>query len=629
MRHARRPQADRRSPYSGGLSYAPGLDGLRALAVAGVLLYHAGVGWLPGGFLGVDVFFVLSGYLITSLLLTEYRRTGGIALGRFWLARARRLLPAALLVIAVCLVIAAAFLRGDLPRLRGDALASALNFNNWHQVLGDRSYFAHFGRPSLLQHYWSLSLEEQFYLAWPLVMLGGLTWLGHRRTAAVTAVAAAASLGLMALLYHAGSDPSRVYYGTDTRAAPLMIGAVLAFVWPLGRMTARTGRRAGPLLDAIGLAGLAGLILAMHSWHDFDPFLYRGGFLLAALAAGALVVAIVHPVSRLGAAFGTPPLRWIGQRSYGIYLWHWPVMALSRPGVDIAASRWILVPAQIALTVALAALSYRYLEMPIRRRRGPLTAAAWLRRQGPREQLGLALAGAVLAATIVISAVIVPAARSRPPFISLASRAATVSPTLALTRPGQRTHGSANPPASRRRSAPPATAIGAHGGPVLAVGASVMLAAEPALEHQLGATVDAAVGRQPADIIDRLATYRADGALPPNVVVQIGDNGPVWSADLARLRQVLSGVRRVVLVNVRESTSWEAEVNDALAGTTRTWPQATIADWNSASSDPSLLYDGAHPDAAGQAVYARLVAGALGVRTTRSATSRPRSKGSA
>lgn len=631
---ARPRGTDLRSPYSGGLTYAPGLDGLRALAVAGVLLYHAEVGWLPGGFLGVDVFFVLSGYLITSLLLAEYRGTGRIALARFWAARGRRVLPAALLVIAVCLVIGAVFLRGDLQRLRSDALASVLNVNNWHQVLAERSYFSHFGRPSLLQHFWSLSLEEQFYLVWPLFLLGGLTWLGRRRIAAAAAVAATASLVLMALVYHAGSDPSRAYYGTDTRAGPLMIGAVLAFAWPLGRMTAQPGRGAGPLLDAIGFAGLAGLILAMHGWHDFDPFLYRGGFLLTALAAGAVIVAAVHPVTRLGATLARPALRWIGQRSYGIYLWHWPIMAVSRPGVDIAVSKWILVPAQIALTVTLAAVSYRYVEMPVRRRRPAPKLAEWFRAHPPRERLGLALAATVLMSAVVISATIVPVARSRSILTPLASHAAMVSPVLGAPR--QRPHGSAPPspvspvltsprpygpaapPPSGRPSGQSRVPVGAQRGPVLAVGASVMLAAEPALEHQLGAKVDAAVGRQPTTIIDRLAAYRAADALPAEVVVQIGDNGPVWSSDLTRLRQVLRGVRRVVLVNTRESTSWEGEVNNALVGAVRTWPQATVADWHSASSDPSLLYDGAHPDPAGQAVYARILAAALRLRTTRS-----------
>lgn len=288
------------SPYARGLPYAPGLDGIRALAVGGVLLYHARVSWLPGGFLGVDLFFVLSGYLITALLLAEHRRCGRIDLPRFWAGRARRLLPAAILVIAVCLMVVAVFLPDDLDTLRADALTAVLYVNNWHQILGAHSYFAAFGRPSLLQHYWSLAVEEQFYLLWPLLLAGGLAVFRRPWLATGAIVAVASSAGLMALLYHPGIDPSRVYYGTDTRATPLMIGAILAFAWPLGRLTAPASRDAALVLDAIGVAGLAVVALAMLGWHDYDSFLYRGGFVVVAVAAAALLAAAGHPASHLG-----------------------------------------------------------------------------------------------------------------------------------------------------------------------------------------------------------------------------------------------------------------------------------------------------------------------------------------
>jgi peptidoglycan/LPS O-acetylase OafA/YrhL len=301
------------SPYIPDLPYVPGLDGVRALAVAAVLLYHGGVSWMSGGFLGVDVFFVLSGYLITSLLLAQYRRDGRIDLRRFWIGRARRLLPAAILVIVVCLVFEALFLPGDVRTLRVDAIASALYVNNWHQILAGHSYFAAFGRPSLLQHYWSLSVEEQFYFVWPLVLMGGLA-LGRRRWVVVGAVVAVVvSAGLMAVLYKGGTDPSRVYYGTDTRAAPLMIGAILAFSWPLGRMTARTGRGARVVLDAVTIPALVALLLMMRGWHDYDPFLYRGGFLIAAVVAAAVIAGAAHPACSLAHMLSLRPLRWIGQ----------------------------------------------------------------------------------------------------------------------------------------------------------------------------------------------------------------------------------------------------------------------------------------------------------------------------
>jgi peptidoglycan/LPS O-acetylase OafA/YrhL len=235
------------------LPYVGALDGVRALAVAGVLLYHGGVAWLPGGFLGVDLFFVLSGFLITSLLLAEREATGRIDLGRFWVRRARRLLPAAFAVIGVCLVVVALLPPGEAARTRADALASLGYVNNWHQVLAERSYFESFGRPSLLEHLWSLAVEEQFYLLWPLLLGFGLSRLGRRRTAIVTLTAAAASGLAMGLLFEPGSDPSRVYFGTDTHASGLLAGALLAFLWPLGRFRATPHPSAVWVLDATAL----------------------------------------------------------------------------------------------------------------------------------------------------------------------------------------------------------------------------------------------------------------------------------------------------------------------------------------------------------------------------------------
>ena len=242
------------------LSYRPGLDGVRAIAVTGVVLYHAGVSWMPGGFLGVDVFFVLSGYLITSLLLAERGRTGRVDLRRFWEdARAgccRRWRWSSLF----SLIAASTIARDDLARTRGDAIASAVFMTNWDLILQSHSYFSAFGRPSLLQHLWSLAVEEQFYLVWPLLLVGGLKWLGERRVFALTALGAIASAVAMWALYDPDRDPSRVYYGTDTRSSTLLIGALLAFAWPAARMRAEVSPRARSVLDGIGVAALLGVI---------------------------------------------------------------------------------------------------------------------------------------------------------------------------------------------------------------------------------------------------------------------------------------------------------------------------------------------------------------------------------
>jgi peptidoglycan/LPS O-acetylase OafA/YrhL len=554
------------------------LDGVRAIAVAAVVLYHAGVAVAPGGFLGVDVFFVLSGFLITSLLLEEQRAGGRIDLGRFWVRRARRLLPAAFLVIAVSAIAAAVLAPGDFARTRADALASLVYANNWHQLLGDHSYFAAFERPSLLLHLWSLAVEEQFYLLWPLVLGLVLGRLGRRGAAWITLAAAVASAVLMAVLYEPGHDPSRVYFGTDTHASGLLIGALLAFGWPMARLQAPRRRSAAIVLDATGFLALAGLLWAIATWTDYDDGVYRGGLALIALLTAALIAAAVHPSTRLGRALGIAPLVWIGKRSYGIYLWHWPVMALSRPGVDVHSPKAVIVLGQIALTVALAAASYRWVERPFRTGTAQRALRGLLDRRAPRTRL--AVVGATLAATVAGLAWLGlsdPHPVRATPVLERASTVAEQEPER------QRPH---------RRP--------------LAVGASVMLAAQPELERR--AIVDAAVGRQVPDILARLARYRDAGKLSDRVIVQIGENGPLTDDDVVELRAVLRDVERVVLVNVRVPRSWDDEVNAALAEAVTDWPAARLADWYDASARAGLLYaDGAHPTPAGQRVYTQLI----------------------
>jgi peptidoglycan/LPS O-acetylase OafA/YrhL len=568
------------------LPYVPALDGVRAIAVAAVLLYHAGVDWFPAGFLGVDVFFVLSGFLITSLLLRERESTGRVDLLRFWIRRARRLLPAAVLVIAVCALVTAIFLPEELQRMRGDALATLAYVNNWHQILAERSYFAAFERPSLLQHFWSLAIEEQFYLLWPLALGFCLSRLGRKRTAIVTLAAALLSALAMGVLFDSGTDPSREYFGTDTHASGLLIGALLAFVWPLGglRSTPRPG--AAILLDGAALAGLGVVLLAMLSWQDYDAWVYRGGLTTVAIASAVMIAAVSHPSCRVAIAFGVAPMRWIGQRSYGIYLWHWPVMALTRPDVDLHWSPWLLIPFQTAITVGIAAASYRWVEQPIRRGH----AKAWLDRRAPRRRLAVASA-ALLGATLLTGWV---AFRSIPPL-----------PTV--PEEGTRSAAATRTPPKKER---PERKAAADRLPPLAVGASVMLAAQPELGRR--ATVDAAVGRQAKDIIGRLAAYKAAGELPSRVIVQIGENGPVLGEDVRALREVLRGVRRVVIVNPHVPRRWNEESDQLLAETVEGWPEARLADWNEVAGRPGLLYDDlTHPNPQGQRAYARVVQQAL------------------
>jgi peptidoglycan/LPS O-acetylase OafA/YrhL len=396
-------------PVKGDQKYLPGLDGLRALAVAAVVAYHLGYGWAQGGLLGVGVFFTLSGYLITDILVGQWAARGRIKLADFWLRRARRLLPALFVMLAVVTLWVNIGARSFLPAFRGNVVASVFYVSNWWFIGQHSSYYARFAPPTPLDHLWSLAVEEQFYLVWPWVILllmwlvgrlrarrrglvdglgglarpvagpgGGAPYLTNRSRlglAGLTLVLAAASALLMARLFQPGYDPTRVYEGTDTRAFGLLIGAALAMVWPTRRPTASGANadRSVPtavrwLLDATGVAGLAVIVLMVWRTNEYSDFMFRGGLVLLSVATAATLAAAVTPGSLFGRALGWRPLRWVGVRSYGIYLWHYPVIVLTTAagaaGTPVSPVR---AAAVVAGTVAAAAVSWRFIEDPIRR----------------------------------------------------------------------------------------------------------------------------------------------------------------------------------------------------------------------------------------------------------------------
>lgn len=628
------------------LRYLPGLDGLRALAVVAVLAYHGGVASFGGGFLGVEVFLVISGYLITSLLLAERETTGTVQLGAFWWRRARRLLPAVLVLLGVVSLVSVVFLPGEVAGLRGDVVSSLFYVQNWHQIFAEQSYFEAVGRPPLLRHLWSLAVEEQFYLFWPIVFALGIRYLGRRRLLVGVLAGAVGSLLLMALLFDAGGDPTRVYYGTDTRASGLLVGVALAMVWPPWRMRAEVGARASVVLDGVGAAALVALLLAMLGFAERSPLLYRGGFGLVDVATAVVIVVVAHPAARLGTVLGVAPLRWVGLRSYGIYLWHWPVFVLTRPGVDVDWSGWVVTAVRLGLTLALAELSYRYVEMPVRtgalgrwwaRVRAERGASADARRQR------VAVGGAVgLVLVLVVGVVMVRAEPETPPwFVGEVSApavqysgalallpapvaAAVSSPTAGADGAGGSEAGggngepggdggSAQTDGTAAEVAPPGPALVA--GRRTLLGDSVMLGAVDVLGVGLGGEVvtDAAVSRQVGEGIGLLWLWRDLGYLGDTVVIHLGNNGVLSDGQFDEMMAAVAGVPNVLVVNTRNPYGWRDEVNDTIARGVARHPGVTLVDWFAASDpNPGWFWDdGMHLRPEGAMAYADVVARAL------------------
>jgi len=617
------------------LPHRRGLDGLRALAVAAVLLYHGGISWVPGGFLGVDVFFAISGYLITSLLLVEVASTGGVALGAFWRRRARRLLPAVGALLVGVSVVALVGAQDAVHRLRGDVLAALTWSSNWWQIVRGETYFESFGRPPLLRHLWSLAVEEQLYIVLPIALgvLARRGWLARRRRlAAVVLLGAAGSAALLHVLWDP-LDPSRAWFGTDTRAAALLVGVAFALLWPMAERRRWAGR-ARRSIDALALASMAGLGVLVLSVGDRDPFLHRWGFALTALFAGTLVVAVTSPSSRVQRYLGIRPLRWLGTRSYAVYLWHWPVFVMTRPGVDVTLDGWRLFALRLLVTGVLAELSWRVVEQPVRT--GSLTRS-WLALRRPvRRRVAMTAASATVVLVAAVAAGLTGSGPERPELlVTSASEATTATtlvrlPTTSTTRATSTTATTvtttsaavattsttavavAEPPPPPPVTEPPPPPAGV----VLAVGDSVMLAAKDTMTSLSNGRiyVDAAVGRQVEDGLDLLQQYRDAGSFAEisALVVHLGTNGPMSDDLFNRLATIVDGVPRVVVLNVRVPKHWEEQSNAAINGGTTRFAAMRLGDWYGASAERgALASDGVHPSPHGARIYTYVTMRAL------------------
>jgi peptidoglycan/LPS O-acetylase OafA/YrhL/lysophospholipase L1-like esterase len=642
-------------PVRRGQRYLPGLDGLRALAVLAVVAYHLGLTWAPGGLLGVGIFFTLSGYLITDLLLGQREETGTLQLLDFWLRRGRRLLPALFVMLIVVVGWVALLDQAQLPALRGAVAAAVGYVSNWWLIAQNMSYFARFGPASPLGHLWSLAVEEQFYLIWPWLLYLGLRCTRARRAsgqyfglAAAALTLAAGSAFAMATLYQPGVDPTRVYDGTDTRAFALLIGAALAFIWPSRKLRADIDTVSRWCLDGVGVVGL--LVIGALIWRttEYSAFLYHGGLVVLSLATALVVAAVASPACRIGALLGVAPLRWIGVRSYGIYLWHFPIIVLTTPADSPeTASRATL---QVAATIAVAALSWRFIEEPVRhgavdRWWAQLRAAG--QRHSARHQGWAALAtgaGVLSLAGVCLAGVVPPASAWTHPRHAVASSTGRTGDRV-RTVPAAGGGGSAAPSATSppgalrhaRTSCRSVVHIGDSTSDGL-VSANYLpnpkqrLAAQYARRGVRKVDWEISGGRSIVETLDgqpnahTVARQLVQGGYQGCWVLALGTNdtadvyvGGVVSVS-QRIAQMMAviGSQPVMWVNVISllgsgpySETDMQQWNQALLRACARYPNMRVYDWASVARRRWFISDGIHYTSAGYAARSRLIARAL------------------
>lgn len=615
---APRPPAGRPAP-----GRFAGLDGIRALAILSVLVFHLYGGWLPGGFLGVDVFFVISGFLITGLLIRERATKGRIDFRAFWVRRARRLLPALALCVTVT-ALAARAVSGDLVvGLPRQVLGAATFSTNWLEIAAGQSYFDQTA-PTLFMNFWSLAVEEQFYLVWPLAAYALLRFVASRHRPLLPAAAAVASAVAMAALYVEGADSTRVYYGTDTHLMGLMIGAALAFAWSsewhvrLADLAARGRRWSGP-------AAIAALLALMLVLSEASAVTFRGGFALASLLTGVLVLATVARTDAAGRPLpqtawqrilDAPAATWVGERSYGLYLWHWPVILIvdqllpTTPGTVEFAARSVLA---VLAAGAIAEASYRLVETPVRRegfRRTGRRLAAWLAAQ-PAPRARAATASALALVAILAATIATAPAESATARILEANAGAAASGAAgggAAAAGPSAPAGPATPTPPRQGAAAAAAYAMPTGDEIDGFGDSIMVGCLDALRLYFpGIRMDAVSNRHVSDGVAAIAARGADTRRA--VVVDFGMNAGVDAAEYGHLLDLLGPDRMIVVVNTYGTYARVPADNAALEAAVAGRDNVIIADWYATvKANPGVLQaDKKHPSLRGAHLFAQTV----------------------
>ncbi|MDR4994574.1 acyltransferase family protein [Bacillus altitudinis] len=590
------------------LRYILGLDGLRAVAVLAVIAYHLHIGPASGGFLGVDLFFVISGYLITTILLHK-QDLGYQELLPFWMGRIRRLLPAAYVMIFLTVSWCAVAGSNALLSIRGDALSSFFYISNWWYIFHQLSYFDSFNAVSPLKNLWSLAIEEQFYIIWPVLLIAGLNWVKNRaHLPMITFGLALVSALWMAILYSPDTDPSRVYYGTDTRAFALLIGCSLAFVWPMQRLSSKkllpVGRR---ILHIAGFGSFAVFLLCVYAVDEFDGFLYQGGMLLFCFNAAILIACICHPASLLGKWLSYQPLVWLGKRSYGIYLWHYPIIVLTTPVIEIGQPSMGRVALQIIAILLIAEASYRFIEQPIRKLGFRQYFASWsiwkkgFKQWSTSHKVFLGIAAALL---ILFTIGMSSSSHTSP-------HAKEV--TQIKTAP-KKAGDSAESKTKKKKEKHEKKAVDQkqfH--QILAIGDSVMLDIAPNLEKAYTQiTIDAKVGRQMNEAVSIAPQYASFNQSDAAVIIELGTNGYFTEGTLTAFIQKFTKAH-IFLVNTRVPRSWENDVNAVIQRVADQHANVTLVNWHSAATrQPSYFQpDGVHLSTKGADTLTQLITASI------------------
>ena len=569
------------------------IDGLRAIAVTAVVLYHLGISWIPGGFLGVDLFFVISGYVITRLILDSINQSSALDLRAFYAARIRRIFPGFLFMVICTIIFIGVWAPEAIKRFLSDLPYALSGTLNWALVARNQDYFETIGRPPLLQHTWSLAVELQFYLVWPIILLTVLKYFGKKniaRIALIIAIISGTALFLVSLQLDQSNSAkvSHIYFGTDTHSLGLFLGSALAVSWIPQNLSANITRRAQDVIDGIGVVGLLGLISTFLFIDESNAGLYQIAFPLAAIFGCLVIISLVHPASRFAPIISTPPFRWVGQRSYGIYIWHWVIFQVTRPSVDLSGETWALYLARVLLVLALADISLRWVEIPFRQGQ----VQTWFRgmkyrssKERVRQQLSvLVLIIGVLAVTTSIS-------------VSAINKSNQISQVI-------------NEELTDQEESP--VDLGSTTG-LWVTGDSVILGIRSKLENKEHISlVNARVGRQAPEL---LAVMRVDQSSVPSspVIFNLGNNNALSEQTVAEIFEVIKNQPQIIVVNTAVPRPWRDSNNEIISKVASKYANVELVDWYKISKDRPELFaqDGVHLSPMGSDVYVDLVLSVL------------------